>query len=107
MVNGTFTPYSDAGVTVNSLTIRMVGNIVTICGFVKMNVVNGVNDIGTIGGIPKPVDNVRTICTIAQEAYNNGTQCYLIVDKASNKITINSTVAGLKSVYFSVTYCCV
>lgn len=101
VLSGTLTPN---GSFESQLTIKQVGRVVSINGFVR-NVSVGSNVlIGTISGVDNPPDVIRTVCGVANQPYQHPEDVAYITLGTNGNLSVTTTASGKKSVYFSFTY---
>lgn len=100
----TFTPRS--GIT-SSLFARRYGRVVTINGFCRGVTFSGANvttELGTIADY-LPVETVRSLCGIADQAYNVGVLGYIGIDPSTGVLYAKASSAlSNRAVYFSLAY---
>jgi len=92
----------------NSVIVRQFGKVVSINGYIlRANLPNSGTTyrLGTLSNVSNPPIDIRTLGTIANAAYDNGDNVYLVVGTdGSISIKTRSSVGSSLAIYFSVTY---
>lgn len=103
VTTGTLTPSSSLTVAESMVTVRQVGKVVTVNGYMMATIPEATNTtLGVISGVSLPKDNVRTVGACGANAYTFGSVAYIGLTTAGN-LVCHSESAG-QSVYFNFTY---
>lgn len=91
----------------SQLMVRQSGHVVSIYGWMSgltFSTANQTTILGTISGVTKPSDYVRTLCSVGPNAYSVGTVSYLTITPTGEISVSTSNTGSGKAVYFNATY---
>lgn len=101
---GTFTVDSALSGYENNLIVAQYGKIIVINGYVNnVTLPNSRFKLGIISGVSMPNTDVRALCTIADRAYENGSQSYVTIS-SSGDMYIIPVGSGAKAIYMNISY---
>lgn len=101
VINGTLTPYDTAE---SELSIKQVGQVVTINGFVRNATVGSNTQLGTISGVALPPEVIRTLGGVADQAYQHPSDVAYLTLGTNGNLSVTTTQTGTKAVYCSFSY---
>lgn len=101
-VTGTFT----ASTGTQNFVVKQNGKIVSVNGYVYGATLTGWQTVtlGRISGVSMPPAVIRTMGSVANQAYQHPDDVGYIGVGTNGEVTIQSNQSGSKAVYFNLTY---